>query len=90
MNVVKHSKFLTGDLDTSFIDENPQLFHFARSQNRAQKLLHYIGNVLVNGPQTPLATGLLPADIVPHVPPISGEKGLAARRRCPSRAADIW
>lgn len=61
-------------MDTYFIDEHPQLFQFQRSQNRAQKLLNYIGNVLVNGPSTPLATNLKPSDTThPHVPatPIS-------------------
>lgn len=68
MNVLENQKFLNGVLDTYFIDEHPQLFKFQRSQNRAQKLLNYLGQVLVNGPQTPLATKLKPADIHPHVP----------------------
>lgn len=51
-----------------FIDEHPQLFRFQRSQNRAQKLLNYLGEVLVNGPQTPLATKLKPAEVHPHLP----------------------
>ena len=59
---------ILGVLDTYFIDEHPQLFRFQKSQNRAQKLLNYIGEVLVNGPTTPLATHLKPADVHPHVP----------------------
>ncbi|XP_039957967.1 pyruvate carboxylase, mitochondrial isoform X1 [Bactrocera neohumeralis] len=70
LNVLENQKFLHGVLDTYFIDEHPQLFKFRLSQNRAQKLLNYIGEVLVNGPQTPLATGLKPADITPHVPEV--------------------
>lgn len=62
----------SGVLDTYFIDEHPQLFKFRRSQNRAQKLLNYLGNVLVNGPSTPLATDLKPATtnhpVVPELP----------------------
>lgn len=54
LNVLENQKFLNGVLDTYFIDEHPQLFHFQRSQNRAQKLLNYLEEVLVNGPQTPL------------------------------------
>jgi len=68
MNVLHHSKFLTGNFDTHFIDENPQLFKFRPSQNRAQKLLWYLANVVVNGPMTPLATKLPPAKITPTVP----------------------
>lgn len=71
LNVLENQKFLNGIVDTYFIDENPQLFQFQPSQNRAQKLLNYIGSVLVNGPSTPLATQLKPADIKPHIPQIA-------------------
>lgn len=70
LNVLENQKFLNGVLDTYFIDEHPQLFKFRRTQNRAQKLLNYIGEVLVNGPKTPLATKLKPADVHPHVPTV--------------------
>ncbi|XP_055372840.1 pyruvate carboxylase, mitochondrial-like isoform X2 [Condylostylus longicornis] len=70
LNVLENQKFLHGVLDTYFIDEHPQLFKFRVSQNRAQKLLNYLGTLLVNGPQTPLATKLKPAEIHPHVPTI--------------------
>ncbi|KAK9512584.1 hypothetical protein O3M35_000978 [Rhynocoris fuscipes] len=80
LNVLDNQKFINGAVDTYFIDENPQLFSLVPSQNRAQKLLNYLGTVLVNGPSTPLATGLKPSDIDPHVPsvPIGPEppKGL--------------
>ncbi|RXG53200.1 Pyruvate carboxylase, mitochondrial [Armadillidium vulgare] len=68
LNVLENQKFLNGTIDTTFIDEHPQLFHFEPTQNRAQKLLNYLGNVLVNGPSTPLATGLKPAEVHPVVP----------------------
>lgn len=42
-NVLAHPQFLGGAADTQFIDENPELFHLRPSQNRAQKLLHYLG-----------------------------------------------
>ncbi|XP_015112263.1 pyruvate carboxylase, mitochondrial [Diachasma alloeum] len=71
LNVLENQKFLNGNVDTYFIDENPQLFKFLSSQNRAQKLLNYLGSVLVNGPSTPLATQLKPAEIKPHVPEIA-------------------
>ena len=68
MNVLRHNKFISGNFDTCFIDENPQLFQFQPSQNRAQKLLWYLGNVMVNGPMTPLSTSLPPAKLTPTVP----------------------
>lgn len=47
LNVLENQKFLNGVLDTYFIDEHPQLFKFTPSQNRAQKLLNYLGQVSV-------------------------------------------
>merc|ERR1711971_830106 len=61
-NVLRHQQFICGNVDTNFIDDNSSLTKdFKASQNRAQKLLHYFGNVMVNGPSTPLATDLKPA-----------------------------
>ncbi|MCK9909689.1 pyruvate carboxylase, partial [Microbacteriaceae bacterium K1510] len=48
-NVVTHPDFLTGKYDTSFIDTNPELFIFPGRQDRGTKLLHYIGETIVNG-----------------------------------------
>ncbi|BFZ07213.1 hypothetical protein BsWGS_10252 [Bradybaena similaris] len=70
LNVLQNETFLNGSVDTYFIDENPQLFHFAPSQNRAQKLLHYLGSIMVNGPSTPLGTELKPSEVIPSVPPV--------------------
>ncbi|XP_060608641.1 pyruvate carboxylase, mitochondrial-like isoform X2 [Ruditapes philippinarum] len=73
LNVLENPQFLSGVVDTYFIDENPQLFQFYPSQNRAQKLLHYLAQVMVNGPSTPLATKLQPSDTIPSVPEIPFE-----------------
>ncbi|CAH0726871.1 unnamed protein product, partial [Brenthis ino] len=70
LNVLENQKFLNGAVDTYFIDENPQLFMFKASQNRAQKILNYLGQVLVNGPATPLATKIPPSDVKPYIPPV--------------------
>ena len=70
LNVLRHPKFLGGSVDTYFIDENPQLFVFRPSQNRAQKLLAYLGEVMVNGPQTPFSTDVPPAKVTPTLPPV--------------------
>lgn len=72
LNVLENPKFLSGSLDTYFIDEHPELFQFTPSQNRAQKLLNYVGDVLVNGPLTPLGTDLKPAHVTPLVPETDG------------------
>lgn len=70
LNVFQNEQFLSSNVDTYFIDEHPELFHFMPSQNRAQKLLYYLGNVMVNGPMTPLATPLKPSDLIPVIPEI--------------------
>jgi len=69
--VLRSEKFLSGNVDTYIIDENPELLKFPPSQNRAQKLLHYLGNVIVNGSLTPLATKLKPAKVTPAIPPFN-------------------
>ncbi|MEI5906030.1 pyruvate carboxylase [Bacillus spongiae] len=48
-NVVKHENFRTGNYDTSFIDDTPELFMFPKRKDRGTKMLNYIGNVTVNG-----------------------------------------
>ena len=44
-----HAKFRGGDYTTRFIDETPELFHFAKRRDRATRLLRFIGEVIVNG-----------------------------------------
>jgi pyruvate carboxylase len=48
-NVVTDRKFQSGEVTTSFLDENPLLFRFQPRKDRATKLLTYLGDVLVNG-----------------------------------------
>lgn len=49
INVMKHPNFISGDYNTSFIDETPELFVFPKRKDRGTKLLNYIGDVTVNG-----------------------------------------
>ncbi len=48
-NVLQNEHFAKGDYTTNFIDENPELFSFTKSQDRGTKLLNYIGDIAVNG-----------------------------------------
>lgn len=68
-NVLTHPRFLSGNTDTEFIASTPKLFRFPRRKNRAQRLLAYMGNVIVNGPSTPWVSGVAPAKVEPEVPP---------------------
>lgn len=49
LNLVTHSKFLSGETTTKFIDETPELFRFQSRRDRASRLLGYIAEVIVNG-----------------------------------------
>ena len=50
-NILAHPKFIEADLNTTFIDDTPELYDFADPKDRASKVLHFIGDVLVNGKQ---------------------------------------
>ncbi|CAN8099146.1 unnamed protein product [Discula destructiva] len=49
LSLLNHSTFIDGNCWTTFIDDTPQLFDLIGSQNRAQKLLAYLGDLTVNG-----------------------------------------
>ena len=68
LNVLHHEQFLEGSITTSFLDENPLLFKFVPPQNRAQKLLSYLSEILVNGPLTPLGTDMKPMNVKNELP----------------------
>ncbi|KAL1764482.1 Pyruvate carboxylase, mitochondrial [Sigmodon hispidus] len=69
-NVLNNQQFLAGTVDTQFIDENPELFQLRPAQNRAQKLLHYLGHIMVNGPTTPIPVKASPSPVDPIVPAV--------------------
>ena len=48
-SLLTHPTFIEGTCWTTFIDDTPELFSLIGSQNRAQKLLSYLGDVAVNG-----------------------------------------
>jgi len=71
LNVLKNKEFLEGTVTTSFIAENPHLLEPLRERDRAQKLLHYIGEVIINGtPKALGAVGAPPSPIDPYIPTI--------------------
>ncbi|GAA5887732.1 hypothetical protein JCM5296_004474 [Sporobolomyces johnsonii] len=47
--VLSHPAYVDGNAWTTFIDDTPELFNLVTSQNRAQKLLGYLGDLVVNG-----------------------------------------
>jgi len=50
-SLLTHETFIDGTCWTTFIDDTPELFKLIGSQNRAQKLLTYLGDLAVNGSQ---------------------------------------
>lgn len=72
-NVLSHPRFLEGNVDTEFIASTPKLFRFERRRNRGQKLLTYLGEVIVNGPTTPWVSDSPPARVTPQIPSIPRE-----------------
>ena len=48
-SLLTHPTFIEGTCWTTFIDDTPELFALVGSQNRAQKLLGYLGDLAVNG-----------------------------------------
>jgi pyruvate carboxylase len=69
-NVVNHPQFQAGEATTSFIDTTRELFDFARRQDRATRLLTYLGEIIVNkNPEVgkkPRPQGIRAAPIPPH------------------------
>lgn len=47
--VLSHPAFVRGQTWTTFVDDSPELFALVTSQNRAQKVLAYLGEIVVNG-----------------------------------------
>ncbi|KAI5104376.1 pyruvate carboxylase, mitochondrial [Silurus meridionalis] len=69
-NVLGNTQFVYSTVDTQFIDENQDLFILKPTQNRAQKLLHYLGHVMVNGPTTPIPVKAKPSSTDPVIPTV--------------------
>ncbi|VDB88581.1 unnamed protein product [Peniophora sp. CBMAI 1063] len=55
--LLTHDVFVGGKTWTTFIDDTPELFKLVQSQNRAQKLLAYLGDIAVNGSSIKGQTG---------------------------------
>lgn len=55
--LLTHDIFIGGKTWTTFIDDTPDLFKLVKSQNRAQKLLAYLGDLAVNGSSIKGQTG---------------------------------
>ncbi|XHP74521.1 Pyruvate carboxylase [Arenibacter antarcticus] len=48
-NILKHPTFREGKVTVNFINNEPELFQFVEPRNRANKLVEFLGEVIVNG-----------------------------------------
>lgn len=82
--MLANKDFVEGTVDTSFIGDNPSLVAQDASRDRGGKILKYVAEVIVNGPEESLgATGPKPAKTaqVPAAPifdpvPVNSKKSL--------------
>ena len=51
LTLLMNETFMKGDCWTTFIDDTPSLFNLIKFRNRASRLLTYLADVKVNGPQ---------------------------------------
>lgn len=74
-SLLTHQTFIDSSCWTTFIDDTPELFNLVGSQNRAQKLLGYLGELIVNGPQVvgQIGESKLKSDVV--IPDLTDAKG---------------
>ena len=71
--------FLAGDLSTAFIEERPELLRTHRSQDRASRLLQWLGEVTVNQPHGGGSGILNPVEKLPPLPDIEPPAGSRQR-----------
>ncbi|SIS95589.1 pyruvate carboxylase [Zobellia uliginosa] len=74
-NILKHETFREGKVTVNFIKNEPKLFEFTEPRNRANKLITFLGEVIVNG--NPDVKKLEPGRIlakptIPSFPKIDG------------------
>ena len=70
LNLLSHPEFVHGQVDTGFIARYPELLQPVWSSNRGQKLLKYVGNVIVNGPEASLGATGPPCSVVDPIVPV--------------------
>ncbi|MEY3274010.1 MAG: hypothetical protein RLZZ279_142 [Actinomycetota bacterium] len=98
--VLADPSFQAGDLSTAFIDERPELFTAAPSQDRGTKIMTWLADVTVNQPNGPRGQHQSPSKKLPKIdltqPPTPGSrqrlqqlgpKGFAAELRAQTAVA---
>lgn len=74
-NILKHPTFRQGKVTVNFIKNEPKLFEFVEPRNRANKLIQFLGETIVNGnPDVKKfdSKHVFSKPIVPSVPKMEG------------------
>lgn len=72
--LLTNETFINGNCWTTFIDDTPSLFQMISSQNRATKLLNYLGDLVVNGSSIKGQIGVPKLDTEPLIPDLHDPK----------------
>lgn len=72
LSLLTNSTFIKADCWTTFIDDTPSLFNLFPFQNRAHRILQYLADVSVNGPQIAGQRGEPQLKAAIQVPPLAG------------------
>jgi len=76
-NILTHPIFIADKCHTTFIDDTPELFNLAEPQDRASKILKYIGNIAVNDKKAkPIGINVPNIPTTPNTTPPNGLKQL--------------
>ncbi|SCU83874.1 LAME_0C07096g1_1 [Lachancea meyersii CBS 8951] len=75
LTLLTNPVFIDGSYWTTFIDDTPELFQMVSSQNRAQKLLHYLADLVVNGSSIKGQVGLPKLHTQPTIPVLHDSQG---------------
>ena len=75
-NIMRHPEFVADNCWTTFIDDTPELYVIEEPKDRANKILKYIGNVVVNEKKCDCSGENLAAVQSPKLPEGAAKPGL--------------
>lgn len=75
LSLLTHPTFIENKTWTTFIDDTPSLFDMVRSANRAQRIIAFLGDLAVNGPQIKGQVGLPKLKTEATLPELRDESG---------------
>ncbi len=70
-NVLRHADFVSAKVYTAWVDDTRELFSLPFRRNRAQRVLRYLADIAVNGPQMLGMGATPPSRIEPLLPSVN-------------------